>query len=232
MRRQITRARRDWRFAGGLGRLGSAPEQAKRQQRRGQPGIEDQFGRPGLLEHDEMHHRGGRGEVNQPMQPLPSGAAQPADHRRIRGDGQRHQQREGQHADGDVGALDDVGPDGAEIEALIKHAIDCQVQHRIVEGEETERAPPAQPIGEAEATQRGDGKREDQKTQRPDSQRTFQGFLRIGPQLIDDTQIKRPDRRQQAEEVDAAPHWIAPKHKTAQRRTGRARCRRHPSSWP
>ncbi len=78
------------------------------------------------------------GHIDEAMQPLPGAAAEPADHGVVGGDGERHQDDERQHADGDVGPLDDVGPDGGEVEALVEHHVDGEMQRRVVEGEQAD----------------------------------------------------------------------------------------------
>src|SRR5262245_879371 len=55
-------------------RARAAQHQAEGQQARDQHGIENEFGRPGLHQHNKMQNRGGGGDIDQPMQALPSGS--------------------------------------------------------------------------------------------------------------------------------------------------------------
>ena len=85
----------------------------------------------------------------------------------VRGDGQRHQRGEGQHADGDVGPLDDVRPDRGEVEPLIEQQIDRKMQGCVVEGEQADGAAVADEIGPAQAPQGRDGEARDQDSAAP-----------------------------------------------------------------
>src|ERR1041384_3547718 len=78
--------------------------------------------------------------IDEPVQTLPTLAAQAFDHRVRRGHSERHEQQPTGHADEDERALESVFDDLTRVEELIEPDVSQQMQTAVEEGEETEHA--------------------------------------------------------------------------------------------
>jgi hypothetical protein len=91
-------------------RAASAPaHQAIREQQREDSHIEERLAHVAFHLPVEMPHRQSCDHVDEAVQALPAPAQAPH-HAVGGGEGQRHQQQQRGEADGDVGALHDIGP--------------------------------------------------------------------------------------------------------------------------
>src|SRR5271165_5119151 len=109
-----------------------------------------------------MQHRQDRRDIDEAVKALPRLAAEAPNGEVFRRHGQGQEYHKASHADGDVEPLEDVGQDGVKIEPLVKYQIGRQMQERVVESQEPERAPMAQEVDARELTQRSDRKAGDQ----------------------------------------------------------------------
>ena len=131
-----------------------------------------------------MHDAGDRRRIDEPVQEVPSPAAEPADHAGRRRQRQRNHRRPRRETDRDERPFEDISADGngqiahgaprhdavREIEAResIGDEIDQQVQRAVKEREQAEHpaeADRAVPAGQA--AERRDGERQAQEAQRP-----------------------------------------------------------------
>ena len=115
-----------------------------------------------------MHHAGARAHIDQPVEHLPSLAAQPADPTDGRRDCQRDEQYESRKAGGDEWPLHNVFQDLVPIKKFVQHEPGQKMQAGIEEAEQPQRAAKANQVGQPqEFSQRRDGECDAKEADRP-----------------------------------------------------------------
>ena len=109
-------------------------------------GVDQRLGWPALHQQDEVQAGGGYSEVHPFVQLLPSGRAQPLDHRRVGRDRERDQDRKRDHADRDVRTLQQVFPDRGEVQILVEPDVDDDVEKNIEKRDQADGAAVAHQI--------------------------------------------------------------------------------------
>jgi len=144
-----------------------------------------------------MQHRQARDHIHRAVQQLPAPRSQGADGTVERGGRQRQQQQPGEETHKNERALDHVGRDACHVKLHVEPGVGQQVHAGVEEHKQPHHAPQPQQRRPAQAhAQRRDRQHQHQEAQSPVTQRTDQGFGRVGPQAIGKGREHQPGKWQ------------------------------------
>ena len=174
--------------------------QPQRQKQHRRAEIEE---RPDLESLGQQHEVQGPKQdrrVGQPVELAPA-LAQAPDRGIVRGQRQRDHQDKGQHPDGDIGALDDVGPD-LRRDLNVEHQPDQKMQGDIEEGDQPQRPAEAQQVQTGVTAQGGD-RQDQQKDLQPEfAQLVLERADRLDPEPSGEAEVEEPGHRQRCGHVE------------------------------
>src|ERR1039457_3168585 len=132
-----------------------------------------------------MNPSGQRAEIDQPMQPLPAHETEAPNPSGGGCDGQRNQQNEPSHANGDETALHHILPHFLNIEKLVQPHPSGQVEASIKECEKAQHPPETRQLGLVQQnSKRSDAKGKEQEAQGPITGGMGDVLDGVGSQLV------------------------------------------------